>query len=117
MRSEQPHSDDLNEESPFNDFDLDMNATHLISDTPRDKQAALVEKLDVKPGEQRRIALGSFTKDDPAKGFSVELSPDPEPAGSVVTEVSSLGTSRRYRLVLHIANYGNKTASAEVWRL
>jgi hypothetical protein len=117
MNSKQPDGNDLKEESPFNDFDLDMNATHLISDTPRNKQAALVEKLDVKPGEQRRVALGSFAKDNSAKGFSIELNPDPTPAGSVVTEVSSLGTSRRYRLVLHIANYGTKTVNAEVWRL
>jgi hypothetical protein len=117
MRSEQPDSDDPKEESSFNDFDMDMNASQLITAAPRHEQAALVEKLNVKPGEQRRVALGSFTKDDPAKGFSIDLSPDPTPVDSIVTEVSSLGTPRRYRLVLHIANYGNKTVSAEVWRL
>lgn len=117
MRSKQSDSDNLKEGPSFHEFDLGMNATHLISKEPRNKQAALIEKLEVKPGEQRRVALGSFAKDNPAKGFSIEFKPDPAPADSVVTQVSALGTSKRHRLVMHIANYGTKTVSAEVWRL
>jgi len=117
MNSKQPDSDDLKEESPFNDFDLDMNATHLISATPRNKQATLVEKLEVKPSEQQRILLGSFTGDKPPKGFSVEATPDPNPVGSLLTEVTSLGTPEQYKLIMHIANYGTKKVQAEVWRL
>jgi hypothetical protein len=105
------------EDPPFNDFDLGLNATHLISDTPRSKQANLVEKLEVKPSEQRRILLGRFTGDKPPKGFSVEVMADPDPAGSLLTEVTSLGTSRQYKLVMHITNYGTKTVSVKVWQL
>jgi hypothetical protein len=105
------------EKQPFNDFDLGLNATYLISNTPRSKQANLVDKLEVKPSEQRRILLGNFTGDKPPKGFSVEITPDPNPEGSVLTEVTSLGTSKQYKLVLHITNYGISTVSAEVWRL
>jgi hypothetical protein len=68
-------------------------------------------------GEQQRIALGDFTKASPPKGFSVELTPDPNPAGSVITEITSLGTAKHYKLVLHIANYGTKVVTAEVWQL
>lgn len=117
MHSKQSDGDDLKEESPFNDFDLDMNATHLISDAPRPKQAKLIEKLEVKPSEQQRILLGNFTGDKPPKGFSVEVTPDPNPTGSLLTEVTSLGTPGRYKLIMHIANYGTKTVSAEVWQL
>jgi hypothetical protein len=105
------------EEPPFNDFDLGLNATHLISDTPRSKKANLVEKVEVKPSEQRRILLGNFTGDKPPKGFSVEVTPDPNPAGSLLTEVTSLGTSGRYKLVMHVTNYGTKTVNVEVWQL
>lgn len=117
MRSKQSDNDELKEGLPFHEFDLGMNATHLISDAPRNKQATLIEKLDVKPGAQRRVALGKFDKDNPAKGFSIELKPDSVPADSVVTQVSALGTSNQYRLVMHIANYGTKTVSAEVRQL
>ncbi|HEV2403391.1 MAG TPA: hypothetical protein VGS08_04270 [Candidatus Saccharimonadales bacterium] len=116
MGSKQLH-DDCQEKAPFNDFDLDMNAAHLISDLPRHKHANLIGKIEIKPSEQRRVGLGSFTEDKPAKGFSIELNPEPTPADSVVTEVSSLGTSKRYKLVLHIANYGSKTVNAGVWQL
>jgi hypothetical protein len=117
MSDKQSGKSDAKEEPPFNDFDLDLNATHLISDAPRSKQANLIEKIEVKPSEQRRILLGSFAGDNPPKGFSVEVTPDPNPIGSVLTEVTSVGTSKRYKLVMHIANYGTRTISAEVWRL
>lgn len=118
MRSEQSNGGDLKEkESPFNDFDLGINATHLVSNASRNKQAALIEKVDVKPREQRRVALGSFSKDKPAKGFSIEVKPDSVPEDSVVTHVAALGTPEEYRLVMHIANYGTKTVSAEVRQL
>jgi hypothetical protein len=35
-------------ESPFNDFDLDINATHLISDAPKPRRAKLITKTKVK---------------------------------------------------------------------
>lgn len=112
-------TDDRNHEEnpPFNDFDLDMNTTHLISNVPPHKQAHLIEEIEVKPSEQRRIALGSFTEDNPPNGFSTEITPEPNPAGSVLTEITSLGTSERYRLVLHAANYGVKNVSIKVWSL
>ncbi|MET0779803.1 MAG: hypothetical protein ABWY71_03130 [Candidatus Saccharimonadales bacterium] len=117
MSSKQPDSNNHTQESPFNDFDLDINATNLISSAPRRRQAKLIAQLEVKLGEQQHITLGSFTEASPPKGFSIELTPDPNPAGSVVTEITSLGTAKRYKLVLHIANYGTRAVSAKIWQL
>lgn len=117
MSNNQSSSGNHENRPPLNDFDLDLNATHLISNTPRHKQAHLIEKLEVKPSEQRRVALGSFAEDNPPKGFSVEITPDPNPTGSVLTEVTSLGTAKRYKLVLHVTNYSSRAVNTEVWRL
>lgn len=117
MSNKQSSSRNHEDKPPFNDFDLGLSATRLISDTPRSKKASLIEKIELKPTDQRRISLGSFTEDNPPKGFSIEITPDPNPEGSVLTEVTSLGTSKRYKLVLHITNYGINTVRAEVWAL
>ncbi len=117
MSNKQSDNKDHEDRSPFNDFDLELNANQLFDDMPRHKQASLIEKIEVQPSEQRHIPLGDFTGRKPPKGFSIELTPDPNPAGSLLTEVTSLGTSSRYKLVLHIANYGTKMVTAEVWRL
>jgi hypothetical protein len=115
MHDRQPNGDDS--KAPFNDFDMDLNATHLISDEPRSKEASLIKRIELEPTEQQRIPLGNFKEDNPPKGFSVEITPDPDPAGSVLTEVTSLGTTKEYKLILHITNYGIRTVSAEVWKL
>jgi hypothetical protein len=117
MSGKQSNKRDQGEDPPFNDFDLRLNATHLISDTPRSKMASFIEKVELEPTDRRRILLGSFTSNNPPKGFSIEITPDPNPEGSVLTEVTSLGTSKRYKLVMHITNYGVKTVSTEVWQL
>ena len=117
MSSKQSINSNHKKESPFNDFDLDLNATRLISDVPRHGRASFLEKIEIKPGQQQRIVLGHFTEGKPPKGFSVEFAPDPNPAGSVLTEVTSLGTSRRYKLILLVANYGTRAVVAEVWQL
>jgi hypothetical protein len=115
MHTSQPSDDDS--KAPFNDFDMGLNATHLISDKQRSKEASLIKRIELKPTEQQRIPLGNFKEDNPPKGFSVEITPDPEPVGSVLTEVTSLGTTKEYKLILHITNFGIRTVSAEVWRL
>lgn len=117
MSSTQPSKSSRLEETIFNDVELDRSKTHRIGAVPRPKSADLIEKLELKPREQRHISLGSFVGDDPPKGFSVEVAPDPDPTDSVRTEVTSLGTPRQYRLVMNISNDGAKTVSAAVWRL
>jgi len=102
---------------PQDSFQTDIEANHLIKEGPPSSQARLIERLVVKPGEQPRIALGNFTEHNTPKGFSIEINPDPHPAGSVITQVTSLGTTKRYKLLLLIANYGTKTITAEVRQL
>lgn len=115
MRSEQSDSNEPEEAVLFNDNNLDTNA--INSGTLFNKQTTLIEKLDIKPGQRRRVALGHFTKDNPTSGFSVELKPDSLPVDTVVTQISSLGTTDQYRLVMHIVNHGAQTVSAEVQQL
>jgi hypothetical protein len=115
MHSSEPSSSDTG--APFNDFDMGLSTTHLSGNLPRSKGASLIQKIELKPAEQQRIPLGSFKEGNPPKGFSVEITPDPNPAGSVLTEVTSLGTTKQYRLILHVTNYGAKTVNVEVWRL
>jgi hypothetical protein len=116
MPSNQLKNDSKNK-APFNDFDLEAKSGALIQAASPRKQSDLIEKIAIKPGQQCRIYLGSYSEANPPTGFSVELNPDPVPANSVVTEVSSLGLSQHYKLILHIANYGTKTITAEVRRL
>jgi hypothetical protein len=92
-------------------------ADDLIKDVPRPKNAIFIERLIIKPTEQKRIPLGSFTEEKTPKGFLVEIDPDPSPLNSVVTNVITLGDSRRYSLHLNIANFSSKSVHAEVWRL
>jgi hypothetical protein len=63
------------------------------------------------------MLLGTYPEDKPPRGFAIVLTPDPSPAGSVVTEVANMGEAGRHKLVLHIANYGDKAIEAEVWQL
>jgi hypothetical protein len=72
--------------------------------------------LVVEAHKQPHVSLGNFTADQPPKGFSIHLYPDPEP-DAIIAQVVKLGTEWRYELVLHIANYGNKTVKADVWPL
>jgi hypothetical protein len=76
----------------------------------------LIGKLQIKAHEQPHISLGNFTSVHPPKGFSIHITPDPDPE-AIVTQVTTLGSDREYELILHIANYGNKTVNAKVWPL
>jgi hypothetical protein len=75
-----------------------------------------IGKLQIKAHEQPHISLGNFTSTHPPKGFSIHITPDPDP-DAIITKVMTLGSDREYELILHIANYGNKTVNAKVWPL
>lgn len=82
------------------------------------KDAQLIGEIEVRPEEQPHISLGNYnyTSSTQPKGFFIKINPNPE-TDSIVTQITRLGASERYELVLHIANYGSTTISAEVWRL
>jgi hypothetical protein len=75
-----------------------------------------IGKVEVKAHDQPRISLGNFTANNPPRGFSIHITPDPDPE-AIVTQVTTLGSDKEYELVLHIANYGNKTVNAKIWPL
>jgi hypothetical protein len=75
-----------------------------------------IGKLQIKAHEQPHISLGNFTGEHPPKGFSIHITPDPDP-DAIITQVTTLGSDKEYELILHIANYGNKTVNAKVWPL
>lgn len=103
--------------SPFRDIQTVGDASYLLKDAPHSRNACFIQKLTLKPAEQRRIPLGSFTEDLPPKGFLIEVNPDPKPANSVVTKVASIGSATEYSLFLDIANFGLKSFAAEIWQL
>jgi len=76
----------------------------------------LLGELKIKPQGQERLLLGSFTAGS-LKGFSVELTPQPDPEDAVVTHIANAGTAEEYKLLLHVINYGAKTVTAKVWQL
>lgn len=95
----------------------ETEASHfIIKEADVTKNTDPIAEIEVKSQEQPHISLGNYTAAHPPKGFAVHVDPDPEPE-AIVTQITSLGTDKEYELVLHIANYGNKTVSAEVWQL
>lgn len=75
---------------------------------------APLSTLEVKPQEHQQVSLGRFSETDHVKGFSIELSPDPEPTGSIATHIVSLGTPKTYELILHIVNSGDHAVTATI---
>jgi len=76
-----------------------------------------MNQLDVAPNSQYRLLLGSFNEENAPKGFLVEIDPDPSPANSIITEVTSLWGGNRYTLFLDVSNFSSKVAHAQIWRL
>jgi hypothetical protein len=74
-------------------------------------------EIKVEPRQQKRVTLGSFTSKKIPRGFSIEILPDPDPTDSVATEIISLGTASRYKLILQLANYGSKAVKVKIWQL
>lgn len=94
----------------------ESEASHLIIkqlSIPQTGQP--IGEIEVKSKEQPHISLGNYSIANPPKGFAIHITPDPEP-DAIITQITSLGTEEEYELVLHIANYGNRTVSAEVWK-
>jgi hypothetical protein len=100
--------------SPKN-LDDSGNASEHTSILLRDSR--LIEKVRIKPRGQERVFLGNFENGAQPLGFSVEVTPDPEPTDSVETQVVTIGTAHRYKLIMNIANYGAKAVRATIRQL
>lgn len=93
------------------------DTSHLLAEKQSQIFTKLVGRLDLKPRDQQRMSLGHFTTAHPAKGFSITLNPEPETPDAVVTHITPLGTAKQYELVLHVANFSDKSLTVEVWRM
>jgi hypothetical protein len=101
---------------PISHLRSESDASHLITTEFEKAKHTPIGEIEVKSKEQPHISLGNYVASRPPKGFAIHISPDPEPE-TIVTQITSLGTKEKYELVLHVANYGSKTVSIEVWRL
>jgi hypothetical protein len=95
----------------------EVDATHLISKRIGHTSGAFLGQLRVKPQDQERMILGTFTVKDNLKGFCIDVKPNPDPDDSVVTHIINAGTDDEYKLLLHIINYGSKTITASIRQL
>jgi hypothetical protein len=103
--------------APITKLRSESEASHLIvKEFDSSKNTQPIGEIEVKSNEQPHISLGNYKAASPPKGFAIHINPDPEPE-TIITQITSLGTGDEYELVLHVANYGDKTVSAEVWRL
>lgn len=74
-----------------------------------------IGEIEVRPGEQLHMSLGIYKEKERLIGFTTELTPDPGDDDSIVTCVARIEKENgKYELILHIANYGTKTISAEI---
>lgn len=74
-------------------------------------------EMKIKPKAHPSFLLGTFTEDNPPKGFSIAIHPDPNPYDSVTTRVVTSGPASHYKLILHVANHGSKTVAVQINQL
>ena len=94
-----------------------LYSKHMHSNKKSQIFTKFVGRLEVKPQERSSLLLGKFTSNHTPSGFSVQLEPDPDPAESVVTQITKLEEDKHYRLILQITNDSTKTIYAEVWQI
>lgn len=93
------------------------SATFQQSDVVSDvRLKGLIGEMEIRPGTQSHMSLGNFPPHRSPKGFCIKVDPDPEP-DDLITQTTRLDHKDKYELILHIANYGNKTLTAEVWQM
>ena len=95
------------------------DASYLLKPSGVAKNRSPIAIIEVEPHGSARVSLGTFTQQQPPKGFIVELNPDPEPPDSLVSKVVSLlkGKSNQYELMLFLENFGLKTTTVEIWEV
>lgn len=98
---------------------LESDASHLIVDeTEVSERIHLIIDIEVKPKEQSRVSLGNYDKTGSPRGFVIRVNPESE-KDAIVTQITrlSLGQNGEYELILHIANYGDRSMGVEISRL
>lgn len=77
----------------------------------------LVGEIEVRPGEQPHMSLGNYIRPHLPKGFSIGLTPEVQPDAVVAQVICLELDNEKCEYVLHIANYGDRTISAEIRHL
>ena len=89
----------------------------LVTSGPGHVFDNFVTTVRLKAHESRQLLIGSSNSPIPPKGFAVELKPQKLPANTLVTQITTEGSSRRYDYVLDITNCSDRTVSAQVWQV
>jgi len=92
------------------------DASQLLQETDNGHEIPIAV-LEVNPLGQTYISLGEYILNRPPIGFSITITPDYEPDDVVaqITRIDAAGGE--FELVLHVANYGDKSLSVEVFRI
>jgi hypothetical protein len=91
-----------------------LEVSHLLKKYSRDLVSRPIGEIEVRPGEQCRMSLGVFNIQNPPEGFITHLMSKNQNDSIIMQIVSTKPNDRIHKLILHIANYGNNTASVEV---
>lgn len=94
----------------------ELDASYLLFRHESHHENKPVGEVEIRPCDQVHMSLSIFDRASIPKGYSVQIIPRIE-SDAIVMQITSLGTDEEYELILHVANYGDKTVSAEVWQI
>lgn len=103
----------MTEESSTNTY-LNLEVSHLLKKHSKGLASRPIGEVEVRPNEQCRMSLGIFNIKNPPEGFIARLMPEAQNDSIVMQIVSIKPNNKVHELILHIANYGNSTISAEI---
>lgn len=90
---------------------------NLVTSGPGHVFENFVTNIRLKARETRQVLIGSSTSPTPPKGFAVELKPQKMPESTLVTQITTEGSSTRYDYILDITNCSDRSVSAQVWQI
>lgn len=92
----------------------ELEVSHLLEKDSQDRFNNLLAEVEIKPVEQTHISLGNYSPDHVPQGFSLKSHPELSD-GELITQITKLEHENgEYELVLHVANYGERTISIEI---
>ena len=92
------------------------DASRLFQESDNEHEIPIAV-LEVSPLDQTHISLGEYISSRPPIGFSITITPDYEPDDVVAQIMRIDAAGGEFELVLHVANYGDKSLSVEVFRI
>lgn len=96
---------------------IDKRPRKTITSGPGHVFNKFVTNVRLKARETRHILIGSSASPTPPKGFSVELRPQKMPANTLITRITTEGSTTRYDYILDITNCSDRPVSAQVWQM